>query len=40
MAECILAWMSLIGWICTENPLYLIASGTFAIATQISRFKE
>ena len=35
MIECILAWMFLFVGIVSQNPNYFIASGAFAIATQI-----
>lgn len=37
MFECIMAWVLLIGGIIYKEPLAYIASGAFAIATQISR---
>ena len=35
MVECVVAWICLFIGLITRNPNYLIASGTFAIATQI-----
>lgn len=35
MIEFILAWICLFGGVITQNPNYYIASGCFAIATQI-----
>ena len=35
MIECAVAWICLFIGFITQNPNYLIASGAFAIATQI-----
>lgn len=35
MTELIVAWLCLIRGLITQNPNYFIASGAFAIATQI-----
>ena len=35
MIECLLAWMMLFLGLLTGNPLYLIASGVFAVASRI-----
>ena len=37
MIENALAWGSLLMWILSGNPLYLIATGIFAVAAQIYR---
>lgn len=40
MFECICAWACLVIGAFLENPLMMIASGAFAIATQISRIVD
>lgn len=40
MVECLLAWIMLFVGIGTGNPLYLIASGVFAIAARIGNLKN
>ena len=40
MFECFLAWVLLIAGIVCNEPLAFIASGAFAVATQISRIVD
>ena len=40
MIECIISWICLFIGLITQNPNYLIASGVFAIATQICLHRE
>lgn len=40
MFECICAWACLVIGACSEDPLMMLASGTFAIAAQISRIVD
>ena len=40
MFECFLAWVFLIAGIVFKEPLAFIASGAFAIATQVSRIVD
>lgn len=39
MVECMAAWICLLIGFITKNPNYLIASGAFAIATQIDLYR-
>lgn len=40
MIECIICWICLLIGLIEQNPNYLIASGVFAIATQIYLHRE
>ena len=40
MVECLLTWITLFVGIGTGNPMYLIASGVFAIASRIGILKN
>jgi hypothetical protein len=40
MIEGMLSWIMLIWGVATNNPLYFIASGVFAVAAQIYMIKE
>lgn len=40
MIEGILSWIMLIWGVATNNPLYFIASGVFAVAAQIWMARE
>lgn len=38
--ECVISWICLFVGLITQNPNYLIASGAFAIATQIELYRK
>ena len=40
MVECILAWLMLFFGLITGNPLYLIASAVYAVASQIGMLRK
>ena len=40
MIECILAWVLLIVGIRTGNPLYMIASATYAVASRVGVLRK
>ena len=40
MIECILAWVMLFVGLVVANPLYMIASAVFAVASRIAQMRK